>query len=92
MEVCMNAKQRKERRCAAGLTITDFAGADREDADYWASKTPQERWQELIRLRRMIHGKDTVSRRLQGFLEIAERGSSKVSRYRWVGGRQTRVP
>jgi hypothetical protein len=52
--------------------LSSFEEADREDKEYWLSKTPQERLQYMELLRRINHG-SAATARLQRVLEIAER-------------------
>jgi hypothetical protein len=52
--------------------LSSFEEADREDKEYWLSRTPQERLQYMELLRRINHG-PAATARLQRVLEIAER-------------------
>lgn len=52
--------------------LSSFKEADRDDKEYWLSRTPQERLQYMERLRRINHGAAATAR-LQRVLEIAER-------------------
>jgi hypothetical protein len=52
--------------------FSSFEDADREDKEYWLSRTPQERLQYMELLRRINHG-SAATARLQRVLEIAER-------------------
>jgi hypothetical protein len=52
--------------------LSSFEEADREDREYWLSRTPQERLQYMELLRRINHG-SAATARLQRVLEIAER-------------------
>jgi hypothetical protein len=52
--------------------LSSFEEADREDKEYWLSRTPQERLHHMELLRRINHG-PAATARLQRVLEIAER-------------------
>ena len=52
--------------------MSSFAQADREDKEYWLSKSPYERLQHIELLRRINYGSDAAAR-LQRVLEITER-------------------
>jgi len=52
--------------------VSSFEEADREDKEYWLSKTPYERLQYMELLRRINYGPNALAR-LQRVLEIAER-------------------
>jgi len=54
------------------FSVVTLAEADREDKEYWLSKTPQERLQHIELLRRINYG-TRATERLQRFLEIVER-------------------
>lgn len=51
--------------------ITDL-GQDKYDAEYWMSRTPEERLQAIELLRRINYGEDATTARLQRFFEVAE--------------------
>jgi hypothetical protein len=52
--------------------VSSFEEADRDDKEYWLSRTPQERLQYMELLRRLNYG-SIAAARLQRVLEIAER-------------------
>jgi hypothetical protein len=52
--------------------VSSFEEADKQDKEYWLSRTPLERLQYMELLRRINYGSD-VTTRLQRVLEIAER-------------------
>jgi len=52
--------------------ISSFEEADRQDKEYWLSRTPLERLQHMELLRRINYGPNATAR-LQRVLEIAER-------------------
>ena len=51
--------------------VSSFEEADRQDREYWLSKTPLERIQHMELLRRINYGSDAAAR-LQRVLEIVE--------------------
>ncbi|MFM8932545.1 MAG: hypothetical protein ACKOS8_11795 [Gemmataceae bacterium] len=55
------------------FSVTDFAQADSDDSAYWKSRTPAERMEALVVIRRVIYGEAAVTGRLQRVLEIIER-------------------
>ena len=52
--------------------VSSFEEADKQDREYWLSRTPYERLQYMELLRRINYGPD-VTTRLQRVLKIAER-------------------
>ena len=52
--------------------VSSFEEADKEDKEYWFSRTPLERLQHMELLRRINYGSNATAR-LQRVLEIAER-------------------
>jgi len=52
--------------------LSSFEEADKQDEEYWRSRTPIERLQHMELLRRINYGYDSTAR-LQRVLEIAER-------------------
>jgi len=52
--------------------VSSFEEADRQDEEYWRSRTPIERLQHMELLRMINYGYDSTAR-LQRVLEIAER-------------------
>jgi len=52
--------------------VSSFEEAEREDREYWLSRTPYERLQYMELLRRINYG-SAAAARLQRVLEIAER-------------------
>lgn len=57
---------------AAFSVFSSFEEADRQDREYWLSRTPYERLQYMELLRRINYG-SAAAARLQRVLEIAER-------------------
>ena len=51
--------------------VSSFEEADKQDREYWLSRTPYERLQYMELLRRINYGSVTTTR-LQRVLEIAE--------------------
>jgi hypothetical protein len=54
------------------IWIVTSIGDDREEMQYWLSRTPSERLNAIEYNRRMVYGIDRTSSRLQRFFEIAE--------------------
>ena len=54
------------------FSITTFEDAEREDREYWFSRSPRERLIHMELLRRINYG-NRASARLQRVLEIVER-------------------
>jgi hypothetical protein len=52
--------------------VSSFEEADKQDKEYWHSRTPYERLQYMELLRRINYG-SVVATRLQRVLEVAER-------------------
>jgi len=52
--------------------VSSFEEADKQDKEYWLSRTPLERLQHIEFLRRINYGSDAAAR-LQRVLEIAQR-------------------
>jgi len=52
--------------------VSSFEEADKQDKEYWLSRTPQERLQYMELLRRINYG-PAATARLQRVLEIVER-------------------
>jgi hypothetical protein len=52
--------------------VSSFEEADKQDKEYWLSRTPYERFQYMELLRRINYG-SVAATRLQRVLEIAER-------------------
>lgn len=52
--------------------LSSFEEADKQDKEYWLSRTPLERLQYMELLRRINYGSNATAR-LQRVLEIAER-------------------
>jgi hypothetical protein len=52
--------------------VTSFEEADKQDKEYWLSRTPLERLQHMELLRRINYGSNATAR-LQRVLEITER-------------------
>jgi hypothetical protein len=52
--------------------VSSFEEADKQDKEYWLSRTPVERLQYMELLRRINYGSNATAR-LQRVLEIAER-------------------
>jgi hypothetical protein len=54
------------------FSVTTFEGAEKEDREYWLSRTPHERLLHIELLRRINYG-TRASARLQRVFEITER-------------------
>jgi len=52
--------------------VSSFEEADKQDKEYWLSRTPYERLQYMELLRRINYG-SVAATRLQRVLEVAER-------------------
>jgi hypothetical protein len=52
--------------------VSSFEEADKQDKEYWLSRTPIERMQRMELLRRINYGSNATAR-LQRVLEITER-------------------
>ena len=52
--------------------LSSFEEADKQDKEYWLSRTPRERLQYMELLRRINYGSNATAR-LQRVLEITER-------------------
>jgi len=57
---------------SAFSVVSSFEEADKQDREYWLSRTPYERLQYMELLRRINYGSVTATR-LQRVLEVAER-------------------
>jgi hypothetical protein len=53
--------------------VTTHSEADRQDRDFWHSRTPIERLQHLERLRELNYGSEVLNQRLQRVLALLER-------------------
>ncbi len=47
-------------------------GQEKNDLEYWLSRTPEERFQAIELLRRINYGEDAATARLQRIFEVAE--------------------
>ncbi len=61
---------RVERRA---IKVTTFYEADREDREYWLSKTPLERLQHVETLRELNYGSEVINQGLQRVLTVVKR-------------------
>jgi hypothetical protein len=68
--VCMNAVD-AARLDRSAFEIGSLAD-DREEVEYWRSKSPEERMEALELMRQIIYGYDPATTRLQRFFEIVE--------------------
>jgi hypothetical protein len=68
----MNEKEFPRLDRKAFKVLSSFEEADRENKEYWLSRTPQQRLHYMELLRRINHG-PAATARLQRVLEIAER-------------------
>jgi hypothetical protein len=64
----------EERIDRAKIVATTHEQAERDDVDYWMSKTPTERIEGIEYLRRWLYGDDQVDARLQRVFEFAQLG------------------
>lgn len=64
------AEARVDRSAFAVLT---FAEAERQDREYWWSRTSEERFEYLFQLMRLNYGDDALTTRSPRVLEITER-------------------
>jgi hypothetical protein len=55
------------------FSVVSLEEADRDEMEYWLSKTPYERLEALETLREIFYGYDPITTRLQRVLEITER-------------------
>jgi hypothetical protein len=68
----MDEKQFPKLDKTAFSVVSSFEEADREDREYWLSRTPYERLKYMELLRRINYG-HAATARLQRVLEIVER-------------------
>jgi hypothetical protein len=68
----MNETQFPKIDRTAFSVVSSFEEADKQDKEYWLSRTPYERLQYMELLRRINYGAIAATR-LQRVLEIAER-------------------
>ncbi len=68
MPIEMNPDFRVDR---SAFSVVPLDQQDREDREYWLSKTPRERLQGVETIRQILYGYDP-SERLQRVLEVAE--------------------
>ena len=57
--------------------VSSFDEADRQDKEYWLSRTPLERLRHMELLRRINYGSNATAQ-LQRVLEITERDSDNI--------------
>lgn len=57
----------------AGLRVTTHAEAEREDREFWFSRTPIERLRHLEALRELNYGPEVVNQGLQIVFAVLER-------------------
>ena len=57
--------------------VSSFEEADRQDKEYWLSRTPLERLQHMELLRRINYGSNATAR-LQRVLEIVEKDEDDI--------------
>ena len=55
------------------LEVTTLEDEDRAEKRYWHAQTPARRLEALEALRRLNHGEEAASARLQRLLEVTER-------------------
>jgi hypothetical protein len=55
------------------FSVVSLEEADKDEMEYWLSKTPYERLDALETLRQIFYGYDPTTARLQRVLEITER-------------------
>ena len=55
------------------FSVTSLHKQDREEKDYWLTKTPHERLQAVETMRQVLYGYDPASARLQHIFEVVER-------------------
>jgi hypothetical protein len=68
-----NEKPISEKLDRKTLSVTTLAQADADDIAFWKSRTPAERMEALVMIRRVLYGEAAVTGRLQRVLEIIER-------------------
>ena len=56
----------------SAFTVTTFESADREDREYWRSRSPEERLAALELSRQIAYGYDPTVRGLSRFFEVVE--------------------
>jgi hypothetical protein len=57
----------------SGIEITTHAEAEREDREFWLSRTPLERLRHVETLRELNYGSEVLNQRLQRILTVLER-------------------
>lgn len=55
------------------LEVTSVGDEDREEQRFWHAETPAKRLEALETLRRLNHGEEAASARLQRLLEVTRR-------------------
>ena len=55
------------------FSVIRLEDKDREDREYWLSKTPYERLVAVETIRQMLYGYDPATARLQRVLEVVKR-------------------
>lgn len=69
----MDTLEKLYRINKAAFSVTPLSGnLDRDEKEYWLSKTPCERLRALELMRRIVYGYDPSSTRLERVLAIAE--------------------
>jgi len=58
--------------------VSSFEEADEQDREYWLSKTPDERLQQMELLRRINYGEAATTARMQKVIEIVERDGDEI--------------
>lgn len=53
------------------LSVCDLADQD-DDLEYWLSRTPQERFEAIEHMRRMLYGNDPTAATFQRVLEVVD--------------------
>jgi len=54
------------------FSVASFADAEKEDLEYWRSRTPDERLEALELSRQIAYGYDPTTRGLSRFFEVIE--------------------
>jgi hypothetical protein len=56
----------------SAFTVTTFEAAEREDREYWRSRSPEERLAALELSRQIAYGYDPTTRGISRFFEVVE--------------------
>ena len=69
----MDTNHQFPRMDKTAFSVVSLEEADKDEVEFWLSKTPYERLDALETLRQIFYGYDPATTRLQRVLEITER-------------------